>query len=68
MPRGEELFGPEYTLCMRSLLGRAEAYKRLGRGDLQGADFRREWLWGRGVRWPGWYVIAAILFRNEIVD
>jgi hypothetical protein len=57
----------EYTLAMKALLGRGDAYAVLGRGDLASADNRKEFAWGRGIRWPGWYIIAAILFRNEIV-
>jgi hypothetical protein len=57
----------EYTLAMKSLLGRRDAYAALDERALAGADNRREFAWGRGIRWPGWYIIAAILFRNEIV-
>jgi hypothetical protein len=57
----------EYTLCMRSLLGRRDAYFALGERSLGGKDSRHEFLWGRGARWPGWYIIALIMFRNEIV-
>ena len=56
-----------YTPCMQSLLGRSEAQFALGKRALGGSDSRQEFAWGRGVRWPGWYIIAAILFRNEIV-
>ena len=52
---------------MQSLLGRSEAQFALGKRALGGSDSRQEFAWGRGVRWPGWYIIAAILFRNEIV-
>lgn len=55
----------DYTLCMKSLLGRRDAYLALGKRDLVGEDNRREWLWGRGIRWPGWYIISAIIIRNE---
>jgi hypothetical protein len=56
-----------YTLCMKSLLGRRDAYQALGERGLAAADNRQEFLWGRGIRWPGWYIIACIVFRNEIV-
>ena len=56
-----------YTTAMQALLGRRAAYEGLGQRGLQSADSRREFLWGRGVRWPGWYIIAAILLRNEVV-
>jgi tetratricopeptide (TPR) repeat protein len=56
-----------YTLAMQSLLGRREANEALGRLREAAADSQQEFLWGRGIRWPGWYIIAAIVFRNEIV-
>lgn len=57
----------QYTLCMKSLLGRRDAWLALGDRAAAARDNRREFAWGRGVRWPGWYIIAAITFRNEIV-
>lgn len=56
----------QYTLCMKSLLGRRDALAALGLSDASGADNRREFAWGRGIRWPGWYIIGLIMFRNEI--
>lgn len=56
----------QYTLCMKSLLGRREALAKLGQSDAAGRDNRREFAWGRGIRWPGWYIIGLIMFRNEI--
>ncbi|KAK9823098.1 hypothetical protein WJX72_000243 [[Myrmecia] bisecta] len=58
----------EYTLCMKCWLGRRDALLKLGRREAAGRDNRREWLWGRGIRWPGWYIIATILLQNELVD
>ncbi|KAK9827010.1 hypothetical protein WJX74_003506 [Apatococcus lobatus] len=58
----------EYTLSMRSLLGRHDSLLALGQNEAAGRDARQEFLWGRGIRWPGWYIIAAILIRNEVVD
>lgn len=57
----------DYVTAMKSLLGRRDAFFALGRPDAAGADNRREFAWGRGIRWPGWYIIGAIVFRNEIV-
>jgi hypothetical protein len=57
----------EYTPCMKALLGRRDAYFAVGKMDLGGQDSRQEFAWGRGHRWPGWYIIAVIMFRNEIV-
>eukprot|EP01025_Chloroclados_australasicus_P054829 TRINITY_DN6542_c1_g1_i1.p1 TRINITY_DN6542_c1_g1~~TRINITY_DN6542_c1_g1_i1.p1 ORF type:complete len:195 (-),score=9.65 TRINITY_DN6542_c1_g1_i1:79-663(-) len=56
-----------YTLCMKSFLGLQDAYFALGQKKEGGEYSKKEWLWGRGIRWPGWYIIAGILFRNEIV-
>eukprot|EP00892_Ulva_mutabilis_P002195 jgi/Ulvmu1/11977/UM082_0056.1 len=56
-----------YTLCMKSLLGRRDALLAVGEREAAARDGKREFAWGRGVRWPGWYIIAAITFRNEIV-
>ena len=56
----------QYTLCMKSLLGRREALVSLGEPSEAGEDNRREFAWGRGIRWPGWYIIGLIMFRNEI--
>lgn len=57
----------QYTLCMKSLLGRRDALLAVGDREAAARDNRREFAWGRGVRWPGWYIIGAITFRNEIV-
>ena len=57
----------DYVTAMKSLLGRRDAFQALGRLEAAGADNRREFAWGRGIRWPGWYIIGAIVFRNEIV-
>lgn len=56
----------QYTLCMKSLLGRREALVGLGQSNNAAEDNRREFAWGRGIRWPGWYIIGLIMFRNEI--
>lgn len=56
-----------YTLCMKSLLGRRDALLAMGDREAAARDNRREFAWGRGVRWPGWYIIGAITFRNELV-
>lgn len=43
-------------------------YITLGMRKEAGQDGIREFMWGRGLRWPGWYIIAGILLRNELVD
>eukprot|EP01024_Parvocaulis_polyphysoides_P050562 TRINITY_DN4928_c0_g1_i1.p1 TRINITY_DN4928_c0_g1~~TRINITY_DN4928_c0_g1_i1.p1 ORF type:complete len:193 (-),score=14.75 TRINITY_DN4928_c0_g1_i1:134-655(-) len=62
-----QLVPQQYTLCMKSFLGLRDAYFGLGYRKEGGEYGKQEWLWGRGIRWPGWYIIAAILLRNEIV-
>ena len=36
-----------------ALLKRTEAYRAVGDREGAGRDFRQQWLWGRGLRWPG---------------
>ena len=36
-----------------ALLKRTEAYRAVGDREGAGKDFRQQWLWGRGLRWPG---------------
>lgn len=59
----------QYKLSQKALLLRSEAYGKLGQdfSKQKGDDFRQEWLWGRGVRWPGWYILAYIFFRKIFV-
>ena len=49
---------------MPALLGRRDCYLASGLEDLAASDARREWLWGRGTRWPGWYIIAYLSVRQ----
>ncbi len=60
-----ELAPEKYKLVQRARLGRMKAYGQLG--SSAGEDFRSAWLWGRGVRWPGWYIIGYILLRRAFV-
>ena len=53
-----------YKTGMPALLGRRDAYLKTGLSDLAAEDARREWLWGRGTRWPGWYIIAYLFVRQ----
>ena len=60
-----ELLAPrEYKLNMRAGLRLADAYEATGDVEGRGRIGRRTWWWGRGVRWPGWYLIAYLSFRS----
>lgn len=55
----------EYKLCQAALSGRQEANRNLGKGN--GPDQLNQWCWGRGIRWPGHYIIAYALARGAVV-
>lgn len=57
-----------YVISMKALLGRRDAYRKQDLNKKAAADARREFAWGRGIRWPGWYIISAILIGNEFRD
>eukprot|EP00210_Caulerpa_lentillifera_P003626 g3461.t1 len=63
-----EMVPRNYILSMKALLGRRDAYQELGLIKKASSDARREFAWGRGIRWPGWYIISAILIRNQFID
>ena len=63
-----ELAPRSYVLCMKALLGRRDAYLHLGLNKKASSDARREFGWGRGIRWPGWYLISAVVIRNQFMD
>ena len=60
----------EYKMCQRAGLQTAKSYKAMSQklgdefdkkaNDAKGAV----WWWGRGTRWPGWYIIAYLSGRN----
>ena len=60
----------EYKMCQRAGLDIAKSYKaqsvRLGdEFDKKANDAKGVvWWWGRGTRWPGWYIIAYLSARN----
>ena len=58
----------QYKQCQAALRARADAYKALGEDGLATDDQTRQWLWGRGLRWPGWYLIAYFSLRSGAVD
>lgn len=56
-----------YKTAMPALLGRRDARREIGDYAAAADDARREWLWGRGVRWPGWYIITYLSVRQWAV-
>mgnify|MGYP001969739568 CR=1 FL=1 len=60
----------EYKMCQRAGLDIAKSYKSLSSKPGDAFDRRAEdakgvvWWWGRGTRWPGWYIIAYLSARN----
>ena len=60
----------EYKMCQRAGLDIAKSYKKLSSKPGDAMDRKAEdakgavWWWGRGTRWPGWYIIAYLSARN----
>ena len=60
----------EYKMCQRAGLQTAKSYKAMS--QKLGDEFDKKaneakgavWWWGRGTRWPGWYIIAYLSGRN----
>ena len=60
----------EYKMCQRAGLQTAVSYKAMS--QKLGDEFDKKangakgvvWWWGRGTRWPGWYIIAYLSGRN----
>eukprot|EP00958_Prasinococcus_capsulatus_P007336 scaffold686_cov342-Prasinococcus_capsulatus_cf.AAC.7 len=61
-----EIVPREYKLCQAALLGREKANKALGIFEDERADAFAVWWWGRGLRWPGWYIIAYLSGRAAL--
>eukprot|EP00240_Pyramimonas_obovata_P014163 CAMPEP_0118938044 /NCGR_PEP_ID=MMETSP1169-20130426/24597_1 /TAXON_ID=36882 /ORGANISM="Pyramimonas obovata, Strain CCMP722" /LENGTH=201 /DNA_ID=CAMNT_0006881871 /DNA_START=155 /DNA_END=760 /DNA_ORIENTATION=- len=61
----------QYTLCQAAFSARFQSASALKQG---GGDGLRQWLWGRGVRFPGHYILCYILARpaftspNEVIE
>ena len=60
----------EYKMCQRAGLQTAKSYKAMSQKlgdelDKKAQDAKGAvWWWGRGTRWPGWYIIAYLSGRN----
>ena len=60
----------EYKMCQRAGLDISLSYKAMS--QRLGDEFDKKandakgvvWWWGRGTRWPGWYIIAYLSARN----
>jgi len=59
-----ELVPHQYSLSQAALSARNDARQQLGQGAGDGLS---TWLWGRGVRFPGHYILAYILARRAFV-
>ena len=64
----ETLVPREYKLNQRAGLLLSEAYKHAGDNARYLEYKNRVWWWGRGLRWPGWYIIAYLSARSAYFD
>ena len=64
----ETLVPREYKLNQRAGLLLSEAYKLAGDNARYLEYKNRVWWWGRGLRWPGWYIIAYLSARSAYFD
>ena len=68
MSKVERLVPREYKLNQRAWLALSEAHKKAGDGDGYLEYKNKTWWWGRGLRWPGWYIIAYLSARSAYFD
>jgi hypothetical protein len=64
----EGLVPREYKLNQRAGLALSEAHKLAGNNESYLEYKNRVWWWGRGLRWPGWYIIAYLSARSAYFD
>lgn len=57
----------QYKLWQAATLRRGEQRKALG-DTAGGGDQGSVWWWGRGLRWPGWYIVAYLSGRAAYYD
>ena len=64
----EKLLPREYKLNQKAKLLIAECYEMLGAPRYFKEEYLEAkgsvWWWGRGLRWPGWYIIAYLGARH----
>ena len=65
---GDSVGRAQYRLWQAARLRRAKARSAQGDREGAGADQRAVWWWGRGVRWPGHYIIAYLSARAAWSD
>ena len=68
LSRVEALVPREYKINQRAGLSLSRAYAALGDNDAYLACKSKVWWWGRGLRWPGWYIIAYLSARSVYFD
>jgi hypothetical protein len=66
--RVEVLAPREYKMNQRAGLTLSEAYKLAGDNAMYLEYKNRVWWWGRGLRWPGWYIIGYLSARSLYFD
>lgn len=66
--RVEVLAPREYKMNQRAGLSLSEAYKLAGDNAMYLEYKNRVWWWGRGLRWPGWYIIGYLSARSLYFD
>ena len=64
----ETLVPREYKLNQRAGLLLSDAWKLAGDNANYLEYKNRVWWWGRGLRWPGWYIIAYLSARSAYFD
>lgn len=68
----EKLIPREYKMNQKTKLLIAECYKALGAPQYFNAEYLEAkgsvWWWGRGLRWPGWYIIAYLGARHVFFE
>ena len=68
LARVEGLVPREYKINQRAGLSLSRAYAALGDNDAYLECKSKVWWWGRGLRWPGWYIIGYLSARSVYFD
>jgi hypothetical protein len=68
----EKLIPREYKMNQKAKLLIADCYKALGAPQYFNEEYLEAkgsvWWWGRGLRWPGWYIIAYLGARHVFFE
>eukprot|EP00227_Mantoniella_beaufortii_P016681 CAMPEP_0197585456 /NCGR_PEP_ID=MMETSP1326-20131121/7754_1 /TAXON_ID=1155430 /ORGANISM="Genus nov. species nov., Strain RCC2288" /LENGTH=276 /DNA_ID=CAMNT_0043149963 /DNA_START=70 /DNA_END=903 /DNA_ORIENTATION=+ len=54
----------EYKMVQRAYLQLEKCNDKLGQPEVGNEWSSKVWWWGRGTRWPGWYIIAYLSGRS----